>query len=199
MTDRRMVYPGDVLGGEEEFLAGPGTYVEDGKIIAAQVGKLAHDHKEHTVSVTPEKPMNEVRDGDVVIATVDDLKSSMVTLDIQRIEDKDQVVMGETHAAIHVAKVSHDYVRELEDVYRITDVVRAKVIQAAPSIQLETRDDGFGVIKARCHVCRQPMELKDGRLWCEQCEHYEDRKLSNRYGGDHPTGTEHLRREEGED
>ncbi|NIP33365.1 MAG: RNA-binding protein, partial [Thermoplasmata archaeon] len=76
--------------------------------------------------------------------------SSMVTLDIHRIEGKDRIVMGETHAAIHVAKCSHDYVRELEDVYRITDVVRAKVIQAAPSIQLDTRDDQYGVIKARC-------------------------------------------------
>jgi exosome complex component CSL4 len=139
-----------------------------------------------------------VRDGDVVIAIVDDLKSSMVTLDIHRIEDKDKIVMGETHAAIHVAKCSHDYVRELEDVYRITDVVRAKVIQAAPSIQLDTRDDEFGVIKARCHVCRQSMELKDGRLWCEECERYEDRKLSTRYGGNYATGTEHLKATQGE-
>jgi exosome complex component CSL4 len=193
MTEKKMVYPGDELGGEEEFLAGPGTYVEDGKILSAQVGMLSYNEKEHTVYVDPSKPTNQVRDGDVVIAIVDDLKSSMVTLNIERIEEKDKVVMGETHAAIHVAKCSHDYVRELEDVYRITDVVRAKVIQAAPSIQLETRDDEFGVIKARCQVCRQPMVLKDRRLWCEECERYEDRKLSSRYGGDHPTGTEHLR------
>jgi exosome complex component CSL4 len=199
MTDRRMVYPGDELGGEEEFLAGAGTYVEDHKILAAQVGELVYDPNEHMVSVKPAKPTNKVRDGDVVIATVDDLKSSMVTLDIHRIEDKDKVVMGETHAAIHVAKCSHDYVRELEDVYRITDVVRAKVIQAEPSIQLDTRDDEYGVIKARCHVCRQSMGLKDGRLWCEECERYEDRKLSTRYGGDYATGTEHQRSSLGED
>ena len=151
------------------------------------------------IYVDPSKPTNQVRDGDVVIAIVDDLKSSMVTLNIERIEDKDRVVMGETHAAIHVAKCSHDYVRELEDVYRITDVVRALVIQAAPSIQLETRDDQFGVIKARCQVCRQPMVLKDRRLWCAECERYEDRKLSSRYGGDFPTGTEHLRPPQGEE
>ncbi len=199
MTEKRMVYPGDVLGDEEEFLAGPGTYVEDHKILAAQVGELNYNPNEHMVSVRPAKPMNEVQNGDVVIAVVDDLKSSMVTLDIHRIEDKDKVVMGETHAAIHVAKCSHDYVRELDDVYRITDVVRAKVIQAAPSIQLDTRDDQYGVIKARCHVCRQSMVLKDGRLWCEECERYEDRKISTRYGGDFPTGTEHVRPPEGEE
>jgi exosome complex component CSL4 len=193
MTEKRMVYPGEELGGEEEFLAGPGTYVEDGKILSAQVGVLSYNEKEHMVFVEPSKPTNQVRDGDVVIAVVDDLKSSMVTLTIERIEDVDRVVMGETHAAIHVAKCSNDYVRELEDVYRITDVVRAKVIQAAPSVQLETRDDEFGVIKARCHVCRQPMVLKDRRLWCEECERWEDRKLSNRYGGAFATGTEHLR------
>ena len=199
MTEKRMVYPGEELGGEEEFLAGPGTYVEDGKIVSAQVGMLSYNEKEHMVSVKPTKPMNQVQNGDVVIAIVDDLKSSMVTLDIERIEDKDRVVMGETHAAIHVAKCSHDYVRELEDVYRITDVVRAKVIQAAPSIQLDTRDDQFGVIKARCHGCRQAMVLKDGRLWCEECERYEDRKVSTRYGGDHPTGIEHQKAQQGEE
>jgi exosome complex component CSL4 len=199
MTEKKMVYPGDELGGEEEFLAGPGTYVEDGKIISAQVGMLSYNEREHMVFVQPSKPMNEVANGDIVIATVDDLKSSMVTLDIQRIEDKDRVVMGETHAAIHVAKCSHDYVRELEDVYRITDVVRAKVIQAAPSIQLDTRDDDLGVIKARCYACRQPMVIKDRRLWCEECERFEDRKISTRYGGDNPTGTEHLHREAGEE
>jgi exosome complex component CSL4 len=193
MTDRKIVYPGDEVGEAEEFLAGPGTYVEDHKILAAQVGELVHNTEEFMVYVKPVKPMNDVQKGDIVIATVDDLKSSMVTLDIQRIEHKDRDVTGETHAAIHVAKISEDYVRELDDVYRITDVVRAKVIQAAPSIQLETRDADLGVIKALCHVCRQPMVQKGRGLWCEECERHEDRKLSNRYGEDHSPGVEHVR------
>ena len=191
MTERKMVYPGDEVGEAEEFLAGPGTYVDNHKILAAQVGELAFDSKEMKVYVKPVKPMNDVQNGDIVIATVDDLKSSMVTLDVQRIEHKDRHVMGETHAAIHVAKCSHEYVRELDDVYRITDVVRAKVIQAAPSIQLDTRDDDLGVIKALCQVCRQPMLRRGDRLWCEECERWEDRKLSSRYGEDHSPGVEH--------
>ena len=191
MTERRMVYPGDEVGEAEEFLAGPGTYVHEHKILAAQIGELVIDTKELMVWVRPVKPMNEVQNGDIVIATVDDLKSSMVTLEIQRIEGKDRHVTGETHAAIHVAKVSNDYVRELDDVYRITDVVRAKVIQAKPSIQLETRDDDLGVIKALCHVCRGPMVLKGRQLWCESCERSEDRKLSSRFGEDFASGLEH--------
>ncbi len=190
MTERKMVYPGDEVGEAEEFLAGPGTYVEDHKILAATVGELGFDEKEFMVYVTPAKPINVVKLGDIVIAIVDDLKSSMVTLGIERIEHKDRFVMGETHAAIHVAKCSHDYVRELEDVYRITDVVRARVIQAGPSIQLDTRDDDLGVIKGRCEVCRQSMVLKDGRLWCEECERFEARKISSRYGADNSPGVE---------
>jgi exosome complex component CSL4 len=192
MTERKMVYPGEEVGEAEEFLAGPGTYVEDHKILAATVGELGFDEKEFKVFVKPIKPMNKVQLGDIVIATVDDLKSSMVTLEIQRIEHKDRIVMGETHGAIHVAKCSQDYVRELEDVYRITDVVRAKVIQAEPSIQLDTRDDDLGVIKGRCEVCRQSMVLKNGRLWCEQDERYESRKISSRFGADNSPGVEHY-------
>jgi exosome complex component CSL4 len=191
MTERKIVYPGDEVGEAEEFLAGPGTYVDNHKILAAQVGELVHDTKEFMVYVKPIKPMNDVKNGDIIIATVDDLKSSMVTLDVRAIEGKDQVVTGETHAAIHVAKCSQDYVRELEDVYRITDVVRAKVIQAKPSIQLDTRDNDLGVIKALCHVCRQPMVLKGHRLWCDECERYEERKLSTRFGAEFSPGVEH--------
>ncbi len=199
MTERKMVYPGDEVGEAEEFLAGPGTYVEDHKILAATVGMLGFNEREFKVYVDPIKPMNKVQNGDIVIATVDDLKSSMVTLNIIRIEHKDRVIMGETHAAIHVAKVSEEYVRELEDVYRISDVIRAKVIQAEPSIQLETRDRDLGVIKARCEVCRQPMVLKDRGLWCEECERFEGRKLSSQYGEDHPTGVEHEVRKKKEE
>ncbi|MCJ2541201.1 MAG: hypothetical protein LN414_08030, partial [Candidatus Thermoplasmatota archaeon] len=88
MTEKKMVYPGDVLGGEEEFLAGPGTYVDDHKILAALVGELAYNSNEHMVSVRSAKPMNEIRSGDLFISTVYDLKASMVTMDIQRIEKK---------------------------------------------------------------------------------------------------------------
>jgi exosome complex component CSL4 len=195
MTEKQIVYPGDEVGEAEQFLAGPGTYVNDHKILAALVGELVIDSRELTVFVKPVKPMNDIKLGDIVIATVDDLKSSMVTLDVHRIEHSDREVTGETHAAIHVAKCSMDYVRELEDVYRITDVVRAKVIQAAPSVQLDTRDDDLGVIKALCHDCRQPMVLKDRRLWCEECERFEDRKISSRFGEDHSPGIEHMRAE----
>ena len=36
------------------------------------------------------------------------------------------------------------------------------------------------------------MVLKDRGLWCEECERFEGRKLSTRYGVDHPTGVEHV-------
>ena len=176
MSKRRIVYPGDEVGTAEEFLAGPGTYVEDHMIYSSQIGELDVDPHELKVSVRPVRPMNNVRKGDVVVATVDDLKSSMVTLEVLRIDGADREVAGETHAAIHVAKISDDYVRELSDVYRITDVVRAKVIQAEPSIQLETVNADLGVIKALCEVCRTPLVLQGRRLWCPQCERHEGRQ-----------------------
>ena len=192
MTEGKLVYPGEEVGTAEEFLAGPGTYVHDHMIYAAQVGHLVQDLSEMQVRVKPFRPMNSVRVGDVVVAIVDDLKSSMVTLDIIRVEGTDKHVAGETHAAIHVAKISPDYVRELSDVYRITDVVRAKVFQAAPSVQLESVAEEFGVIKALCGVCRQPMVRKGRDLWCEECERTETRKISTHFGEGHPSGVEHT-------
>jgi len=197
MTDGKLVYPGEELGTAEEFIAGPGTYVQDHMIFAAQIGRAKFDTAEMQVHVTPLRPTNAVRVGDVVICMVDDLKSSMVTCDVLRVEGADRHVAGETHAAIHVAKISPDYVRELSDVYRITDILRARVFQAEPSIQLESVADEFGVIKALCGVCRQPMVRKGRDLWCEECERSETRKLSSRYGEDFPKGVEHARAQTG--
>jgi exosome complex component CSL4 len=192
MSDAKLVYPGEELGTAEEFIAGPGTYVQDHLILAAQIGHAVYDTSEMLVRVRPLRQANSVRVGDVVVCMVDDLKSSMVTLDVLRIEGADRHVAGETHAAIHVAKISPDYVRELSDVYRITDIVRAKVFQAEPSIQLETVAPDLGVIKALCGVCRGTLEPKGRDLWCPECERTETRKVSTRYGMENPTGTEHA-------
>ncbi len=192
MSEAKLVYPGEELGTAEEFIAGPGTYIRDHLILAAQIGRAVYDTSEMLVRVDPLQKTNNVREGDVVVCMVDDLKSSMVTLEVLRIEGADRHVAGETHAAIHVAKISPDYVRELSDVYRITDIVRAKVFQAEPSIQLETVSPELGVIKALCGTCRGVLEPKGRDLWCPECERTETRKVSTRYGLENPTGTEHA-------
>ena len=62
------------------------------------------------------------------------------------------------------------------------DIIRAKVTQPRPSVQLTTAGPHLGVIKALCRRCRAPLVRKDKGLWCNNCERAEVRKLSDDYG-----------------
>src|SRR5207244_12103745 len=60
-------------------------------------------------------------------------------------------------------------------------VIRAKVVQVKPSVQLTTAESDLGVVKAVCSVCRGPLELRDRDLYCPRDERTEQRKLAADY------------------
>src|SRR5256712_7401032 len=65
--------------------------------------------------------------------------------------------------------------------YRLGDIIRAKVIQVKPSVQLTTAERDLGVVKARCSVCRGPLEVRGRELYCPRDERTERRKLAADY------------------
>src|SRR5207247_1335880 len=74
-------------------------------------------------------------------------------------------ITGETEGAIHVSKISSEYIEDIHDAFHLGDIVRAKVIQAKPSLQLTTAEPNLGVVKAMCSRCRGPLELQGRDLW----------------------------------
>jgi exosome complex component CSL4 len=182
MAEKRLVLPGEELGTTEEFLPGQGTYEEGGKIFAAVAGVLDIDTKEMAILVRPANPPVKLKVGDVVIGTVDEVRSSMVELELARVAGKERAITDQGAASVHVSHISENYVPDVESQYHLLDVVRAKVIQTDPSIQLSTAGMDFGVIRALCGKCRQPLKLKGEQLWCEEDQRTEGRKLSRLYG-----------------
>jgi len=182
MTEKRLVLPGEELGTTEEFLPGPGTYEQGGKIFAAVAGVLDVDTKEMATIVRPANPPVKLKVGDAVIGTVDEVRSSMVELELARVAGKKRAISDQGAASIHVSHISENYVPDVESQFRLLDVVRAKVIQTEPSIQLSTAGMDFGVIRALCGKCRKPLKLKGEQLWCETDQRTETRKLSRTYG-----------------
>src|SRR2546428_10898055 len=65
--------------------------------------------------------------------------------------------------------------------YRLGDIIRAKVIQVKPSLQLTTAETTLGVVKALCSVCRGPLELRGRELYCPRDERTERRKVAADY------------------
>jgi len=180
---KKLVMPGKEIASTEEMIAGEGTFEDKGKIRASRIGEVQIDEDSKVVSVRPatSTPVR-VKKGDVVIGEVREVRNSIVVVDIVQVEGNKRSLYGDKTAVIRVAEISKRYVKDPLTEYRIGDIVRAKVTQDYPNLQLSTKGSEFGVIKSLCVKCRQPLKLKGNTLECERCGNRETRKISKYYG-----------------
>jgi exosome complex component CSL4 len=179
----KIVMPGDQLSTSEELLPGEGTFEEDGVIRAAIIGKYFVDEKYRRAKVQPLSSVPVlVKKGDIVIAKIGMVKSSMVIAEVIHVVGKSRSVSGDTNGTIHVKEISSGYVKDASSEFKTGDYVRAKVIQVKPSIQLATKDRDLGAIKALCIKCRHTLIKKGNVLECEHCGNKEKRRIAIDYG-----------------
>jgi len=181
-NEKRLVFPGDEVGMAEEWLSGKGTYEDEGKIHAAHVGILQYDDDNLEAKVEPVNPIVEIEEGDIIYGVVEARKNSMVVISIDMVEGSSRGVKEDTEASLHISKVSDDYTEELENEYLVGDIVRAKVVQAEPTLRLSTIGSEFGIVKGYCSQCRKDMKYEKNKLYCPRCDIYENRKISKAYG-----------------
>lgn len=177
------VLPGDPLAMSEEYLPGEGA-VEDGQYLrAARFGQFEVDPGEMRVVV---KPMTStparVHEGDYVFGLIRVLKPQMSAVNVLHIEGTERIVTGDRDGTLHVSKVAKRYVSDLGREYRLGDIIRARVIQSHPSVQLSTEDSRCGAILCRCLTCRTPMDLRGQGLECGFCGRRDTRNLAPDYG-----------------
>ena len=175
--------PGDQVAVSEEFVAGRGTYEQEGKIYASYPGIVDLNENEKVARVKGFNPPVQVERGEVIFARVTDIKSSLLICEIFKVEGKERkVVGGEVEGTLHVSKMSEQYTEDIRDHYRVGDILRGRVLQTEPSIQLTTADKRFGVALGLCTQCRKPMELRGRELFCVQDDRAERRKIVVDYG-----------------
>ncbi len=179
--ERKMVLPGDEVAVAEEFEPGEGTYERDGLIFASMPGILLLDTRDRVARIRPFNPPAELKAGDIVYAVVDDIRGMMATATVSAIHGRDRQISGEADGTIHISNVSEDYTEDIHDMFHLGDIIRAKVIQTRPSLQLTTAEPLLGVVRALCPECRGPLEQLDRGLYCGRCERTERRKLSRDY------------------
>lgn len=179
--EKKRVLPGEPVAASEEYMAGFGTYEDDGTIYASAIGSLVLNDHDKKANLRFDNPPNAVWIGDTVFCGITDVRASMVIGNVISLEGSNRGITGETAATIHVSKLSNKYVEDASREYRKTDLVRAEVIQAKPSIQLTTAKPHLGVVFARCGFCREPLDRKDRQLFCRHCEKSESRKLAKDY------------------
>jgi len=121
------VVPGEKLGVIEEFIPNSGTYVDDGYIYSSRIGYVLIDFANKKISVYPAaRSVSIPKVNSTVIGWVTSVQDSHATIRIIRIGKK--VLSGFFTGIIHIADVSHRYVENMYDAFRIGDLVRAKVI-----------------------------------------------------------------------
>ena len=104
-----LVFPGDEVAIEEEYMGGEGTFSDDGTVYASQVGVVEFDDEECIVKVVSPNPPNVLKEGDIVYAVVADIRNTMATADVVAKDGVDRTLGGETYATIHVSKISPKY------------------------------------------------------------------------------------------
>ena len=182
MEQPKLVLPGDQVAVAEEFEAGEGTYERDGQILASMPGVLWLDHANRIAKVRAFNPPAALKVGDVVYGVVDDIRQMMATATVGAVHGRTRQISGEAEGTIHISNVSEAYTEDIRDMFRLGDIIRAKVIQVKPSLQLTTAEPILGVVRAMCSQCRGPLEVRERDLFCLHCERTERRKITQDYG-----------------
>ncbi len=182
--DKEFVIPGSVLGSEEEYVAGPNAYDVEGNIVADAIGTKVLDSTKYEAAV--QKQTREVRiieRGCIVTCVVSLVKAAAVLVEIREAEINGQRrTVHDRNGSINVRNIANSYVKSCEDMYRIGDIVRAKVIDITPyGVELETKAPELGVIKAFGIRGRKPLHLIDGALRDPATGATEERKISSAY------------------
>ena len=178
-----VVVPGEEIGIIEEFLPGEGTYVDGNSVRSMILGTAVLDINERKARVYPliKRGPLAIEKSDVVLGEVAGMRKDVAIVLIKKVEGKNLVLKETLHGMLHISQVSDKFVEFLSDVVKVTDILRAKVINSRPPYQLSIKERDLGVIVAFCSNCQTPMTIKNRKLYCPRCKVQEKRKLSTKY------------------
>lgn len=182
-NDSRIVIPGEEIGTQEEYLPGENVYEEGGKLYSKVLGKLKVDNL--TVDVVPLKIIPRIKEGEVVIATVTEVRDNIAIVEILAIEGKStrSIASPIITAAIPISQISDEFITNIRLKLRVSDIIRGKIIDTTKGIFITIKPKDMGVINAFCSICRRPLKRVMGNtLKCEHCNTNETRKVSDLYG-----------------
>jgi len=178
----QFVVPGEKLCVVEEFSPGPGTYESGGVVYSDLTGDRVADTRDRTVKViaktrTPTMPT----DGSTVIGQVTNAHDKNAIVSIYKVDSE---ILGRPFTGIlHISSSSPKYERNMDEVCKTGDLIKAKVFNDKNRIpELTTAGRGLGVIRAYCSRCGSLLLLMNRRLQCRECGNVERRRLADDYG-----------------
>ncbi|MCK4883897.1 MAG: exosome complex RNA-binding protein Csl4 [Candidatus Diapherotrites archaeon] len=189
MQDKNeLVFPGDLLGTEEEFLSGKGTFEKDGNIYSKLIGFFSLDKSDHSAIVTQQFSFPEFQKvGDVVLGEVFLVRDKMVMIDLlEGKKGKKRTVPHESTAILRVSDIDKRFVDSAKKEFKVGDVVKVKIKDLNPfTVNLTTAYPDLGVVKGYCPRCKHEMQNDkndSSKLKCSSCGRFDNRKVSTDYG-----------------
>jgi exosome complex component CSL4 len=184
--ENEYVFPGEVLCAYEEYIPSDWTYVDEGYVKASIAGRIVVDEKNKSISIQANNAPEALKKNDLVIGYITEVKSSKALVTIKKIVGNDRDLIAGYKGYIHISKATNDYIQTLHYLFKIGDIIKARVanVYSTDYIELTTSNNDLGVIKAMCVNCRKFMTLnkETHRLECE-CGQKDTRKISVNYGG----------------
>ncbi|MFX1563049.1 MAG: exosome complex RNA-binding protein Csl4 [Promethearchaeota archaeon] len=183
IKDGDHVLPGTRLGVIEEYIPGVGTFQDDDDVIYATItGFVRIDMKERRISIEATTRI-----------PVFPKKNDIVLGEIQHVSKKSAIVnifqIGDNKCPIHftgylyINNAASGYVEQMRDLFCPSDLIIARVHQEADGMaRLSTVGSRFGVFRASCSRCGEPLHRQGRQLECSECGHIERRKIANNYG-----------------
>lgn len=177
----KIVVPGEKLCVVEEFMASEGTYEVNGEVRALRVGVVLYDYFSRKVRVLyPGKRAFTPKQGNIIKGKIVSVGDDTAFVKIMEIEGV-KPLSGFFTGLIHVSQISTNYIKNVEEAFKLGDIIRARVLTSWPPYQLSTKYPGTGVVLAFCSNCRSPLWLKNGLLICPECNSREKRRISPKY------------------
>ncbi|MEM2875526.1 MAG: exosome complex RNA-binding protein Csl4 [Candidatus Bathyarchaeia archaeon] len=180
----QFVTPGTRIAVIEEFLPGPGTYVENEGIYSKITGYILLDALNKRVSVYPAVKLPKVPNiGSIVFGIVDNVNPKDCDVNIKAIGRRS--LTGSLSGVLHISDASPQYVESMFEVCRSGDYIKAEVVSNKNRIyHLSTLDRNLGVVLAFCSRCGNPLSNKRKNMYCCRCGNVEKRKVAAEYWGD---------------
>jgi exosome complex component CSL4 len=179
--EKRLVLPGDHIGGAMEVAPGANAYEENDEVYASASGELVEINHEVDVKTKPKARAPVV--GMDVYCVVRKLSATKAFLDCTPAQDIDKSGSSiEISAVLPVANIKRERVREVRDELRVGDILKAKIHKISrDDVDVSIYGHEYGVVKAFCSVCRNGMVLNGNSLICNNCGSKEYRKVSEEY------------------
>ncbi len=179
-NQNRLVLIGEPLATLEEFFPGDGTFERNGIIYSSRIGRVNVDKDRRELGVIELKPLLIPKLGFKIIGSVTSFSSHYVNV---KIFYMNRVRLNYEHTGV-VGRESFGRVYprfrtgSLRSYVRENDLVYGAVMSTVNVTLIDLSDKEYGVVKAYCSTCGNPLTFFKKYLSCSSCRTRENRKIS---------------------